>query len=280
MRCRSWSQPWHAMRPDIARPATLVWLAAGLNGCWTSELLEAPLVLAGGLASPDVLTAISRDQLAVVTQAGVFQVGLDGTVSALDKRIPRAIAAHPDRLYLLIDDTVHSRPPADGGPLKQAGVQDMTAWCDGQVMLLTTDKLILWNPGEGSSQPWTTAPPASLRIAVGTAEGCESALVGTSDGAILQVTVHGATPLATGIAPIHSVSSDGLGRVWALHGRPTALSEIRDGNVHTLTDHLGDSVDLFVLPAPAGNAQHAYITDPAGSVDMVQLPSVKEPASP
>jgi hypothetical protein len=201
-------------------------------------------------------------------------------VSTLHPGQATGVAAHAKRLYRLAEDGVSTSGIGATVNIQKRQISphpvDLTAWCDDSVLLLQQTAVIQWKPADGSTQPWAAGGRDWSVLAPGEQSGCRSVLIGTASGEVIRVSRTANHILARDLGQVRAVSSDAHDRVWALHGTPVRLSEIRDAKAHEITRQLGDSVDLFVLTAPARDGEHAYVSDGVSSVDMIQLPPHSE----
>jgi hypothetical protein len=262
----------------------IVALLALSVGCQSFEAaLEAPYVLASGVGAARSITPIAGGALAVASGQGVFRVAGDGTTHTIGPAAD-AVTANPEFVFTLRGATVAWSPtPLPGAPLTShgslqvPGAQDLLAWTDGNVLVATSDSILIVRPGvtgETTTQSEFASQLSGLRsIALGPGPGAVLAL---TDRSVLLVRAGQTAEIVVQDVKFPRGAAVGRhGRIWLLHGDPATLSEITSAGLVQTARHLGQPMDMHAGTGGALAPEHLYLADAEGTVDYLPLPPAR-----
>lgn len=248
-----------------------------LGGC-ADALLEAPYVLSTGLSEVRSVSASGRNTLIVGGEGGLWEVDGEGRHAPLAEGAVDALTVDPRRLYVLGGGRIQYGPiPAAGQPFLPTGSQaapgvvDLQAWCDGTVLLGSSQEITAWNPDTGETSAFALGLDGLRALALGGGDGCGYALVTTATR-LLAVTPTGVEVLAHDLVDARAATLDHAGRVWVVAGDPLTLDQVVSGEATIFARYVGDVHDL--VPGFGGllPPSNLYLGGADGTIGYVYVP--------
>ncbi len=235
-----------------------------LAGC-LDRLLESPYVLAPGLGEARSVTARADGRLVIATSTGVYAVDGEGRAERLEEAPADAVAADPNRTYVLRA----GRVTWPGGGLDTPGAVDVLAGY-GELVVLYPDAYEHIDVATGARTRLRLGERDDARaIALGPDE---SYLVVTPDSVYRTVSTGGLRPVVTDLVDARAAAMDGKGRLYVAHGDPEELWRVDPGGLSSVARWLGDPRDLQFGVGGLLPLENTYVANGMGTLDYVRPP--------
>ncbi|MFZ5482103.1 MAG: hypothetical protein ACOZNI_35410 [Myxococcota bacterium] len=226
------------------------------------RVLEGPLVLATGLGDARSLSPDGTGGMYVATGEGLVRVGGEGEIARIADGAKVAVTTHPGRLYLLEAGRVRW----EGGEADAAGVVDVLAGWDGELLLLGPHALEVLDPATGARATRWKVDGRARAVALGP----PGQVLVVTDDALWSVGPVGADRLAEGLGDPRGAATDTRGRVWVVDGE--VLYRVDAGPRVEVARWLGDVRDVHVGTGGLLLAENLYLVTGDGTLSYLQPP--------